>query len=346
MDPVTRSWNPRRAALLLLLLVALQAVGWGQSEVPNVSFSRPVPEGGGATIVYCAMAVLDVDEITDAKQNFTVNLFTRFQWNDPRQAHGGEGKIVKPIGEIWHPNIVFLNRQRIWPSLGGDVEISPNGDVVYRQQFWGDFSQPMNLHDFPFDSQTFEIQAVAAGPEEVEDLEFRPDPEIESFIVDRYSVADWKVSGMAVSVEPFVAPSGGRTNSFTFSFTAERLSNYILIKVIAPLLMIIILSMVVFWLDPKEGGSQLGVAVTSFLTMIAYHIALSSRMPEISYLTRFDVFVFGTTLLVFLAMIEVVITTGLAKSDRLALAWRLDRVCRMVFPGLLVLIALYAFVWH
>ena len=110
--------------------------------------------------------------------------------------------------------------------------------------------------------------------------------------------------------------------------------------------MIVVLSGVVFWLDPKEGGSQLGVAVTAFLTVIAYHIALSSKLPEISYLTRFDVFVFGVTLLVFLAMIEVVITTGLARTDRLKAARWLDRVCRVVFPATLALIAVYAFVWH
>jgi len=53
------------------------------------------------------------------------------------------------------------------------------------------------------------------------------------------------------------------------TFTADRISNHYLVKVMAPLLMIVLLSQVVFWLSPSEGGSQLGVAVTSFLTVIA-----------------------------------------------------------------------------
>lgn len=158
-------------------------------------------------------------------------------------------------------------------------------------------------------------------------------------------MADWKIVSSTVSTEPYATPAGDAAPCFSFIFTAERLSNHYLIKVIAPLLMIVTLSCVVFWLDPREGGSQLGVAMTTFLTVIAYHIALSAKLPEISYLTRLDVFVFGATLLVFLAMIEVVITTGLARTERVNAARWLDRVCRLLFPGALVLITLYAFVW-
>jgi hypothetical protein len=309
-------------------------------------FERPVPDDGGATRIHAAIGVLDVDEISDANQNFTVNLFVRFRWLDPREAHGGAGKIVRDIDEVWSPRLVFLNRQRIWSSLLPIVEISPEGEVIFRQQFWGDFSQPMNLHDFPFDTQVFEIRATAAGAEEFGELEIVQDPEAASFIVDSYSVADWKVLGSDVNSDPIEIAAIGRTEAFTFSFTARRLSNHYLIKIIAPLLMIAVLSGVVFWLDPTEGGSQLGVAVTAFLTVIAYHIALSSKLPEISYLTRFDVFVFGVTMLVFLAMIEVVVTTGLARSERVGTARWLDRVCRVVFPATLAIIAIYAFAWH
>jgi hypothetical protein len=105
------------------------------------------------------------------------------------------------------------------------------------------FSQPMNLHDFPFDAES---------------------------------------------------------PSFTVSFTAERLSNHYIIKVIAPLLMIVLLSWVAFWLNPAEGESQL----------------------------------------------EVVVTTGLAQQGKIETARWLDRVWRLLFPGLLVLGACYAFLWH
>ena len=326
--------------VVLVFLLGLGVV----SAAP--SFERPVPEGGGPTPIRCAMAVLDVDEISDADQNFTVNLFARFQWQDPREAHGRKGKVAKGLDEVWHPHLFFANMQRTWSTVGGSVEISPDGEVVLRQQFWGSFSQPMSLRDFPFDKQVFTIQVVPVGPEEFGELNLIPDPENESFITENYSVANWEVVKHQVSLESAKMPTGDLLESFAFSFTAERLSTHYLVKVIAPLLMIVALSWVVFWLDPGEGGSQLGVAVTAFLTVIAYHVALSSKLPQISYLTRFDVFVFGATLLVFLAMIEVVITTGLARTERVKTARWMDRVCRVLFPGALTLLAIYAFAWH
>ena len=47
--------------------------------------------------------------------------------------------------------------------------------------------------------------------------------------------------------------------------------------------------------------------------------------------------------MVFLALVEAVAATRLARTDRLAQAERLDRASSLVFPGLLVVILLFAF---
>ena len=329
----------------LRLFVAALLLVFGVGSASSV-FERPVPEDGGPTVIRCAIAVLDLDGINDAKQNFTVNAYARFEWADPREAHGGSGKIIKDLKEVWHPRLLFVNQQKAWSNLGQSVEISPEGGMVYREQFWGDFSQRMNLREFPFDRQSFTIQVVQAGPEELGEIKLVRDPDTASFFAEKYSVANWKVVGSATNSDQYVVANGARADAFSFVFTADRISSHYLIKIIAPLLLIVMLSWLVFWLDPREGGSQLGVAITTFLTMIAYHVALGSRLPEISYLTRLDVFVFSATLLVFLTMIEVVITTSLARTDRTKTARRMDQVCRILFPGALVLIVLYASIWH
>ena len=317
----------------------------GESRVTE-GIRMEVPGSDGAIEIRCLIGVLDVDEISDVDQNFTVNIFTKISWDDPREEHDGPGNINKLLTDVWHPNLIFLNRQRIWSSLESSVEISPEGTLTHRKQFWGNFSQPMNLHDFPFDSQSFDIRVVCSSSDGVSEIQLVQDPETDSFVTEGYSVADWKIVSHNTHSEPLILPTGDSVPSFTMRFTAKRLSNHYMIKVIAPLLMIVLLSWVVFWLNPSEGGSQLGVAVTSFLTMIAYHVALSSKLPEISYLTRLDVFVFCGTILVFLAMIEVVITTGLAQEGKVEIARWLDRVCRLLFPGLLALGACYAYLWH
>ncbi len=309
-------------------------------------FERPVPEGGGPTAVYCALAILDLDNISDADQNFTLNLFTLCRWSDPREAHDGTGNIAKNLDEVWHPHLVFLNRQKVWSARPDVVVISPVGEVSHRQNLWGDFSQPMDLRAFPLDTQTFKIQLIPAGSEEFGEITLFQDPVFSSFIVEEYSVADWEILENEVSTEPRILPTGEYVAAFALAFTARRLSNHYLIKLIAPLLMILALSWMVFWLDPTEGAAQLGVAVTTCLTVIAFHLALGSNLPKIPYLTHLDVFIFGATLLVFLAMIEVVTTTGLARTGRVSTARWLDRISRLVFPALLAGIGMYAFVWR
>ena len=136
--------------------------------------------------------------------------------------------------------------------------------------------------------------------------------------------------------------SGERDDVFVFSFRAERIYNHYVIKFIVPLILIVMMSWIVFWIDPKESGSQLSVAVTAALTLIAYHIALAGKLPDIPYLTRMDMFLFGSTLLVFSTLVEVVLTSRLAKGGHGLLAHRIDSWCRFLFPLTYIFIAVFS----
>ncbi|RLC67572.1 MAG: hypothetical protein DRH97_04665, partial [Chloroflexi bacterium] len=113
--------------------------------------------------------------------------------------------------------------------------------------------------------------------------------------------------------------------------------------VIIPLVLIIMMSFTVFWVDPKELGPQLGIAATSMLTLIAFQFAINSYLPRIFYLTRMDLLVLGATILVFLALTEAVITSLLAKNNRRELALVVDRCARIIFPATFILFFGYVF---
>ena len=333
-------------ALKLVSFVCLGLIMCGGDLLHASYADRPVPEGGGPTLVECLIGVTDVDAISDAEQNFTVRAYLVARWKDPRLSHEGPGPLRMELEEVWHPDLSILNQQRVWSEDGDHVEVTSEGWVTIRRRLWGDFSQPLDLHDFPFDDQSFQIQLISVGGWSIDEVKLVAAYEVPSFVTEDYSVADWKIGKYKTWEGTYAVPGSRAVASFALQFEATRLKQHYMIKILAPLFMIVCLSWVVFWIDPKDGGSQIGVSVTAFLTMIAYYVALSSRLPKIPYLTRLDVFVFIATLLVFIAMIEVVITTGLAKSGRIAGARWLDRSCRVVFPGLLALAAVYAFAWH
>src|SRR4029077_14072485 len=80
------------------------------------------------------------------------------------------------------------------------------------------------------------------------------------------------------------------------------------------LLLIVMMSSTGFWIHPTKGGPEISVAVTSMLTLIAYRFAIGSEVPKLPYLTRLDAFILASSLLVFLSLIEVMLTT---KNSRL-----------------------------
>jgi len=113
---------------------------------------------------------------------------------------------------------------------------------------------------------------------------------------------------------------------------ASRSMQHYILKVILPLVLIVIMSWTVFWIDPSEGGSQIGVAVTSMLTLIAYRFAIDTQLPRLPYMTRLDAFILISTLLVFLSLIEVLLTTILDNKQQIERAKTIDRYCRVIFP--------------
>ncbi len=100
----------------------------------------------------------------------------------------------------------------------------------------------------------------------------------------------------------------------------------------------------VFSIDPAQFGPQIGLSATSMLTLIAFIFATTNMVPKIGYFTILDHFIAGSTILVFLALIQSLTTSYLVSKGHVELATRGDRICRFAFP--LVFVALVAVVLH
>jgi hypothetical protein len=68
------------------------------------------------------------------------------------------------------------------------------------------------------------------------------------------------------------------------------------------------------------------------LTLIAYRFVVGRDVPRVPYTTRMDTFILATTALVFLSLTQVILTSSLVRRDRAALADKIDRVSRVLFP--------------
>jgi hypothetical protein len=309
----------------------------------NAEAREPVRD---ARDVEIKVLVLDIKEIDNVSQDFTASLVLMERWQDKGLAHEGPGSISRPLDDIWFPGIQIINQQKLTSTLPRVVEIHPDGEVVRRQRVWGSFSQPLDLELFPFDTQRLQVTFANVGFGS-EDVNLIASPS--SRISERLTMPDWEVTGWDfVPSDISIDGESPSVHGMVFTVEVKRDSSYFIYKVILPLILIVMMSWLVFWIDPSLVSSQISVSVTSMLTMIAYRFAIAGMMPRLGFLTSLDYFVLASTLAVFLSMIEVVYTAYLSTNDQLEKARRIDRKARWVAPLIYAVMAaetLYFRIW-
>ena len=348
LDPQGSDHRSRRACWLPVVLAALLlACGLVDTAPAAVGEGRILTRPGPSTEptrVAIGLYLLDLSVIDDAAQTLTVDFILWLRWRDPRLADPAAGQRGLRLIEVWNPRVVIVNDRHLEKRLPDLVQVDGEGGVVYAQRFLGTVSSTANLADFPFDDQVFQIQAIAGGYT-AEEIELAVEPGRTGRSA-RLSAVDWQVAALTGETRPFEYTADGRVfPSAVFAFPAERHTGYYVWKLIFPLLVVVLMSWTVFWIDPALSSAQIGVAATSILTLIAYQLVLGGLVPKLSYMTRADRFIVGATILVFLALVEVIVTSSVAGRDRLPLAKKIDKAARIVFPLAFLLLLFIAFRW-
>jgi len=305
----------------------------------------------GPTRVSIGIWMVDITSIDSAQQSFTAEMALVLRWKDPRLAHTGNGVVRYPLEQVWHPRIAVVNEtnsvSRKFPDL---VEVEPDGAVNYRQRYAGAFTQPLRLRSFPFDRQTFRLQFVAVRYR-ANEVQFVADQDwIDNGLKQAGGIAtsitlpDWTIESWNTKSLSYALAPGFEYSGYAFEFTASRNAQHYVWKVILPLVLIVMMSWAVFWIDPVTSNSQISIAVTSMLTLIAYRFAIDNQLPRLPYTTNLDAFILMSTLLVFFSFIEVLVTTILENQKRNRLAITIDRSCRVIFPVIFLLASMSIFV--
>ena len=332
----------RLVALVLTLFVA--APVWAQPDeaqtFDTMTLPRPDPEAG-PTRVDVGIYVVDISKVDSVDQSFTADFAIRLSWNDPRLASETAGRRVYALSDIWNPRPTILNKRRIWTSWPKQLYVDSAGNVLFRQRYFGTMTARLDLHDFPFDHNTLKIEIIST--------EYGSDAV--NFVLDEkltgrsetFSVVNASVDEGRATVGSFhFAPAGMDMAQIKYEFVTSRYTSYFVWKVILPLVIIVMMSWLVFWIEPAQFGPTLGLSATAVLTLIAYRFLLGNLVPRVSYLTRLDLFILGATILVFMGMVEAVASAKVATRNE-QWARRLDRVSRVLFPASFILVAYIAF---
>ncbi len=316
------------ATLAFLSLLGLAAPVQVRQEVPRVS-------------VYIYLG--DLVEITGADQSFFADVYMAARWNDPTLAGDYEGIRTLDLDDVWHPILVIVNERAANRSLPEVVNVDADGNVQYTVRLTGRFSATMNLKDFPLDRQQFNVWVVAPvmGGNRVELI---PDTTVSVLRNEQLSISDWTIAEPELVAKEYRAtPQAGPLQSVALVVEAKRKRGYYVIQVLIPLVAIVSMAWTVFWIDPSVVPTRVGVVVSTMLTLIAYRFMLGNLVPRLSYLTRLDYFMLGTTSIVVLTLFVMAGASYLRTQGQDEIVKKIDRIGRVAFP--LVFGTFTALVW-
>jgi hypothetical protein len=323
---------------------AWPATGLPQEECripPSIAASRP-DSVTGATPVYVGVYVIDLTHIEEAEKTFAGDVNFTLRWRDPRLSAVSLGRSLAgcplTLDDIWDPAVSIVNLRNADRIESPSLSVDETGNVFHRERFYGRFTVALDLHDFPFDRQILPITTIARNP--TEEVALLPDS-TRTGMVNQPSLLGWTVQlGQAIE-EPFLVPGLALSvPRLEQRLLARRDSEFWLLKALMPLGIVLLMASIVFWVDPLAYPRQVGFAFTSILTLIAYQFSINITMPEISYLTRFDRFLIGASILVLLTMFEAVVAGSLAHSGKVEAANRLNRWSRWIYLLAVLLLAL------
>ena len=296
-----------------------------------------------------------VNEVDEAEQKTSVEGYMELRWRDPRQAFSAaaEGDTHR----LWEDDAAreVLGNSVWWPDPelvdaedGGTLDrfylrTDSAGGVYFSARFHATVLTPLDLRRFPYDHQALRVslEPHSAG---VGTLRFVPDTAA-SGVGRRISLAEWEVTGFGARTEVDDYTELGELwdaySLYVFELHVARRYGYYHWKVLLPLALIVASGWTVFWF--RDLATQLSVAFTVLLTVVAFHFAVSDSLPRVPYLTFMDALLLAAYFSVFVSLLGVVAAHALERAGHEARVLRLERAARWALPlGLVVAVALLA----
>ncbi len=256
--------------------------------------------------------------------------------------------------EQWPPTAGFTPRTEVVnevvrQSVGFDDTDLRNGVCTRSRRILSTLRSEFNLRAFPFDKQVLTLR--------ISDNEFDSKSVVYSekpYMVGLDDSVRTMVSGWHVAGEPTFShtrsafkwePGAPEYDYGLFEVSIQRHVTFHLTRYFLPLILIVVVSLLAFWIDPEDLASQLQIGVTCLLAAIALQFAEGGTLPEVSYLTLADRAYAVCYVAIALAVVESISVNALVRKGMKDRAVRLDRMCRRLFPAA-VLLGLAGSAWR
>ena len=293
------------------------------------------PTQARSSVIHIGLAIRNLAAIDEVKENWQVAGLLIAKWIVPSlQNRPGRGAAFRDLpAETWKPHFEFTNEVDPTSFRFVDLYAEPDGTVVYTQTFNATLSTSLDLRRFPFDSQLLPIVVQASG-EDLDRTILRPDLQDSALPNRLYAgLAQWVPLSLTERLGT-VTGSGFRANDVEFDLKVQRRPKSYIFKFIIPLLLLVFISWITFWLSPEEFKTkdQLQSAVSTLLIIVAFNITASSLLPRTEYMTYIDALLFTSFIFVIISIFTIVVTHLLEINHSEQRALLVRRLAGIVLP--------------
>ena len=323
-----------RYLAILPLLTALAVCACATGALASAEVNAPTP--AHPTVVRIGLVIRNLAAIDEVKENWQVTGLLVAKWTDRRLRYrpSARGRVYRELpSNLWKPDFEFTNEVTPTHFRFVDFYAQPDGTVVYAQTFSATLSTSLDLRRFPFDSQLLPL-IVQAGGDDLDRTILKSDPQ-DSVLPKRsyVALAQWVPLSLTESLGT-VAGSAGGAKDVEFGLEVRRNPKSYVWKFIVPLLLLVIISWVTFWLSHEEFKTkdQLQSAVATLLIIVAFNITASSLLPKTDYITYIDALLFSSFIFVVISIATIVGTHLLQLNVSPERALTVRRLAGVILP--------------
>ncbi|XP_069129490.1 glycine receptor subunit alpha-3-like isoform X2 [Argopecten irradians] len=266
-----------------------------------------------ATNVTIQLLVRSIHSIREISMDFSVDIFLRQKWTDPRLVFTNMTDIIrleldqKLIDKVWVPDTIFTNEKEAKVHSitvpNKLMHLYQNGTVFYSARIGMTLSCHMELQKYPLDSQFCPFYMESYGYT-TENLVFQWDQ------TNAMEINEVELPQFFIESAPYFDRCDkdyGEAGIFTCLEAGVRLkrnTGYYVIQIFVPSILIVILSWVSFWIDIDSTPARISLGVLTVLTMTTQSSGARSQLPRVSYVKAIDVWMATCLFFVFGALIE------------------------------------------
>ncbi|XP_076181210.1 GABA-gated ion channel [Ptiloglossa arizonensis] len=268
--------------------------------------------GGPPATVEVDIMVRSMGPISEVDMTYSMDCYFRQSWVDRRLAfQGGKDTLalsISMLARIWKPDTYFYNGKHSYlhtiTSPNKFVRLHQDGRVLYSSRLTIKAGCPMNLENFPMDTQRCPLQFGSFGYTK-RDVIYKWNSARQVAIAEDMKLSQFDlVANPTANYSSLPTPSHADYSMLLVYFHLQRHMGNFLIQVYGPCVLLVVLSWVSFWLNREATADRVSLGITTVLTMTFLGLEARTDLPKVPYPTALDFFVFLSFAFIFATIIQ------------------------------------------